>query len=388
MIPFVFATALAAQAQQMACGGSPPPSNPSTPGEVLTAQDGTRFSLEIVVTGLEVPWSLAFAPDGRLFVTERPGRVRVVQNGALLAEPALTLDDVAASGESGLLGLALHPQFSANHLVYLVYTARRGSTVVNRLVRYREAGNMLAERAVLLDDISAATIHDGSRVRFGPDGKLYMTMGDAAVADLAQRVSSPNGKVLRLNDDGTTPPDNPLASPVYSYGHRNPQGIDWHPLTGDLWETEHGATANDEVNRIEPGRNYGWPVIEAAAGRPDMETPVIYFSPASVAPSGASFYRGTAIAGFRNDFFFATLAGQHLHRVRFDPSDPRRVLAHERLLEGRFGRLRDVVSGPDGALYFSTCNRDGRGTPASGDDRIVRIVQPRQAETTAVRQDE
>jgi glucose/arabinose dehydrogenase len=377
IVPFVFAAAFAAQAQQTACNGSPP-SNPDTPAaEVLTASDGTRFSLETVVTGLEVPWSLAFAPDGRLFVTERPGRVRVVQNGALLANPALILDDVAASGEAGVLGLALHPQFTLNHLVYLVYTARRGSAMVNRLVRYREVNNTLGERAVLLDDITGATIHDGSRVRFGPDGKLYVTMGDAATADLAQQVSSPNGKILRLNDDGTTPSDNPFGSPVYSYGHRNPQGIDWHPLTGDLWETEHGATANDEVNRIDPGKNYGWPVIEAAATRPDMETPAIFFSPTSVAPSGASFYRGTAIPGFRNNFFFATLAGQHLHRVRFDPSDPRRVLGHERLLEGRFGRLRDVVSGPDGALYFSTCNRDGRGTPAAGDDRIVRIVAPR-----------
>ncbi len=378
IVPFVFATALAAQAQQTACNGSPPPSNPGTPAaEVLTASDGTRFSLETVVTGLEVPWSLAFAPDGRLLVSERPGRVRIVQNGTLLADPALTLDDVAASGESGLLGLALHPQFAANHLVYLVYTTRRGGTMVNRVVRYREVNNTLGERAVLLDDIAGATIHDGSRVRFGPDGKLYVTMGDAATADVAQQISSPNGKILRLNDDGTTPPDNPFGSPVYSYGHRNPQGIDWHPLTGDLWETEHGATANDEVNRIDAGKNYGWPVIEAAATRPDMETPAIFFSPSSVAPSGASFYRGTAIPGFRNNFFFATLAGQHLHRVRFDPSDPRRVLGHERLLEGRFGRLRDVVSGPDGALYFSTCNRDGRGSPAAGDDRIIRIIAPR-----------
>lgn len=378
IVPLVLATAFASQVQQTACGGSPPPSKPETPGaEVLTASDGTRFSLETVVTGLEVPWSLAFAPDGRLFVTERPGRVRIVQNGVLVADPALTLDDVSASGESGLLGLALHPQFATNHLVYLVYTARRGSAAVNRLVRYREVANTLAERAILLDDMAGATIHDGSRVRFGPDGKLYVTMGDAAVANLAQQISSPNGKILRLNDDGTTPPDNPFSSPVYSYGHRNPQGIDWHPVTGDLWETEHGATANDEVNRIDAGSNYGWPVIEGATARPDMETPVIFFSPTSVAPSGASFYRGSAIAGFRNDLFFATLAGRHLHRVHFDPSDPRRVLAHERLLEGRFGRLRDVVSGPDGALYFSTCNRDGRGSPVTGDDRIIRIVAPR-----------
>src|SRR5262249_18756213 len=162
------------------------------------------------------------------------------------------------------------------------------------------------------------------RLRFGPDGKLYVTMGNAANAPVAQDLGSLNGKILRINDDGTVPPDNPFGSPIFSYGHRNPQGIDWHPTTGDLWETEHGATGNDEVNQLDAGKNYGWPVIEANQTQTGMETPVLFFNP-SVAPSGASFFTGSNIAGFRNNFFFATLAGQHLHRVRLDAANPRSV---------------------------------------------------------------
>jgi glucose/arabinose dehydrogenase len=217
----------------------------------------------------------------------------------------------------------------------------------------------------------AADIHTGGRIRFGPDGKLYVTMGDAAVASIAQDLASLNGKLLRLNDDGTLPSDNPMPSPVYSYGHRNPQGLDWHPVTGDLWATEHGQIGNDELNRIVAGRNYGWPVIEADRTQAGMETPLLFFSPA-IAPSGMSFYTGTLIPNFRLNIFFATLRGQHLHRVRLDPSNPRRILADERLFDGRYGRIRDVVTGPDGALYFCTSN--GRGGAAADDDRLLRIV--------------
>jgi len=326
-----------------------------------------------VATRLEIPWALAFAPDGRLFVSERPGRVRVVQNGTLLAEPALTLSDVFTSGESGVLGLALHPSFASNRLVYLVYTAVGGAGPVGRLVRYREVNNALGEPAVLLDDVRASNIHNGSRLRFGPDGRLYLTFGDAAAPSVAHDIASLNGKILRPADDGTTPADNPYGSPVWSWGHRNPQGIDWHPVTGDLFETEHGATGNDEINVVDRGRNYGWPIIEGDESRADMETPITFFTP-SVAPSGASFYRGTAFPAFRNDLFVGTLRGQALLRVRLDPANQRRVQSIERLLENRFGRLRDVVSGPDGFLYIATNNRDGRGTPAADDDRILRLV--------------
>ena len=357
---------------QPACN-SKPPDTPAS-GEVFTASDGTRFGVEVVATGLEVPWSLAFAPDGRLFVTERPGRVRVIENGQLLEQPALVVDDVYAVGEAGLLGFAFDPDVARNGYVYLLYTRDRpGQSPVNRVVRYRELNNTLAEAVVLLDDIPAATTHDGGRVKLGPDGALYVTMGDARMVDDAQDVAALNGKIFRLKTDGTTPAGNPFASPVFSYGHRNPQGLDWHPATGDLWATEHGDVGNDELNRIESGANYGWPTIEGDATMPGMTTPARFFSP-SIAPSGAAFYVGSAMPGFRNDLFFATLRGEHLHRVRFNPADPSRILSDERLLEGRFGRLRDVMTGPDGALYFSTNNRDGRGVPTADDDRIIRIV--------------
>jgi glucose/arabinose dehydrogenase len=282
------------------------------------------------------------------------------------------MDDVFSEGEAGLLGMALHPDFAQNRFVYLVYTARVGSGAVNRLVRYRELNQRLGERAVLVDNIRAATIHDGARLRFGPDGLLYMSMGDAADVSTSQDLGSLNGKILRFTDEGRTAPGNPFPSPIWSYGHRNPQGFDW-ARNGDLWETEHGPTGNDEVNLIQAGGNYGWPVITGSQTRAGMATPVLFFSP-SIAPSGASFYRGTAIAGFRDDFFAGTLAGQSLLRVRFDPADPRRVIGNERLLQGRYGRLRDVVSGPDGHLYVSTSNRDGRNTPVADDDRVLRIV--------------
>jgi glucose/arabinose dehydrogenase len=351
---------------------APSPSS-GAPSAVSTTQDGIRFRAEVVVSDLEIPWSLVFAPDGRLFVTERPGRVRIIDLAARTSELALTVDDVFADGEAGLLGLALDPSFSSNRFVYLYYSARTASTAaVNRVVRYREAGGRLAERVVLLDNIPANTIHDGGRLRFGPDGLLYITAGDAANEQLAQDITAFAGKILRINSDGTTPRGNPFSSPVFSYGHRNPQGIDWHPTTGELWESEHGATGNDEVNVIDAGVNYGWPRIEGNQTLPGMREPVTFYNPA-IAPSGASFYRGQRFPQFAGNLFVGTLRGTHLLRLRLDAGS-HRIVGQERLLDGQFGRIRDVISGPDGDVYFCTNNRDGRGSPVTGDDRIVRLV--------------
>ena len=341
--------------------------------QVFTTQDGVRFRVEVVVNNLEIPWSLAFAPDGRLFVTERPGRVRIVDLAGRSSQLALTLDDVFAEGEAGLLGLVLDPSFASNRLLYVYYTARTAGGAVNRVVRYRDSGNGLGERVVLLDNIPANTIHDGGRLRFGPDGLLYITAGDASNSGLAQDVASLAGKILRINPDGTTPRDNPFSSPVYSYGHRNPQGIDWHSTSGDLWEVEHGNIGNDEINVIDAGVNYGWPRIEGSQTMPAMRSPVTFYNPA-IAPSGISFYRGQRFPQFANNLFVATLRGTHLLRVRLDPAAPRRIASQERLLDGQFGRIRDVASPADGYLYFSTNNRDGRGTPGADDDRIARLV--------------
>jgi glucose/arabinose dehydrogenase len=210
---------------------------------------------------------------------------------------------------------------------------------------------------------------------------LYVTTGDATDRQIAQDLQSLGGKTLRLRPDGSVPADNPFpGSPVYSYGHRNSQGLDWHPTTGLQYQTEHGPSGfdgpggGDEVNLVEAGKNYGWPVVhhrESAAG---MVSPLLEYTPA-VAPSGASFARGGAMETFAGDFFFATLRGERLIRVRFDPADPRRVVETEELFLEAYGRLRDVIFGPDGAMYVATSNRDGRGRPRPGDDRILRVVE-------------
>jgi glucose/arabinose dehydrogenase len=349
---------------------SPSPSPPPA-SDVFTTQDGIRFRVETVAEQLQVPWSLAFAPDGRLFVSERPGRVRILDLTARTSALALTLTDVFATGEAGALGLALDPDFTQNRLVYLYYTAVvAGGGTVNRVVRYRESANRLIEAVPLLDNIPAAAIHDGGRIRVGPDGLLYITAGDADTRARAQDLASYAGKILRLNRDGTTPRANPFGSPIYSYGHRNPQGIDWHPLTGELWASEHGQSANDEINLIRSGANYGWPEIEGSASRPGMEPPIVFYA-STLAPSGISFYRGQRIPGFTNDLFVAALRGTELRRLRTSGA---RVTAQEALVDDRFGRIRDVVTGPDGYLYFCTNNRDSRGNPAAADDRILRIV--------------
>lgn len=358
---------------------SPTPTVPATPApntpatDIFTTEDGVRFAASTVATNLEIPWSMAFAPDGRLFVTERPGRVRILDLASRSSELALTLEDVFTEGEAGLLGIALDPDFAQSRFVYLYYSARLPTGGrVNRVVRYREVASRLGERAMLLDDIPAGQIHDGGRLRFGPDGLLYITAGDAANSGLAQDLGSLAGKILRIARDGTTPRDNPFPSPIYSYGHRNPQGFDWNPLTGDLWASEHGNTGNDEINVVDAGANYGWPRIEANQSMAGMRTPVTFFNPA-IAPSGASFYRGQLFPRFANNLFVGTLRGTHLLRLTLDAS-ARRVVTQEQLLAGRFGRLRDVIAGPDGYVYFCTNNRDGRGSPISTDDRIVRLV--------------
>lgn len=350
-------------------------------GEVQTsAQSNIRFKVEKVIGGLEVPWSIVWAPDGRMIFTERPGRVRVVENGTLRPKPLFVVPDVESAGESGLMSVALHPQFSSNHFLYLSYAYSQSGVQV-RVVRYRETPEGLVDRKVIIENLPAAQFHAGCRVRFGPDGKLYVTTGDAGRRELAQKMDSLAGKTLRLNDDGTVPQDNPFvgrqnARPeIWSFGHRNAQGMDWQPDSNLMFQTEHGPSGfdgpggGDEVNIVEQGKNYGWPTIHHTQTRPGLESPLLEYTPAC-APASGMFYRGSVFPKFKGNFFFGCLRGEMLIRVALDG---RRVLGQEGIVNN-YGRIRDVAEGPDGYLYFSTSNRDGRGKPAEDDDRILRLV--------------
>jgi glucose/arabinose dehydrogenase len=363
----------------LACSHSPPGRGA---GETETSQlTQSTFKVETVIPNLEVVWSMVWAPDGRMIFTERPGRVRVYENGKLRPTPLFTVPDVEPAGESGLMSVALHPQFASNHFLYLSYAYNSGGTQV-RVVRYRETPGGLTDRQVIIEGIPAAQFHAGCRLRFGPDGKLYITTGDATKRELAQKLDSLAGKILRLNDDGTVPPDNPFvgkenARPeIWAYGSRNSQGIDFQPGTNLLFETEHGPSGfdgpggGDEVNIIERGKNYGWPVIHHRATQAGMESPLLEYTPAC-APASGMFYRGLALPAFKGNFFFGCLRGERIIRVTLDG---RRVVSQENLLEGKYGRIRDIAEGPDGLIYFSTSNRDGRGHPASDDDRIMRMA--------------
>ena len=361
----------------VACG-HPPPGRGS--GEIEQASNA-QFRVETVIGQLEVPWSIVWAPDGRMIFTERPGRVRVYEKGQLRPQPVFVVPDVEPRGESGLMSIALHPQFASNHLLYLSYAYNADGTRV-RVVRYRETANGFTDRKVIIEDIPAAQFHAGCRLRFGSDGKLYITTGDATQRDLAQKLDSVAGKTLRLNDDGSVPPDNPFvgqanARPeIWTYGNRNGQGIGFQPGTNLLFETEHGPSGfdgpggGDEVNILEKGKNYGWPVIHHRASHEGMESPLLEYTPAC-APASGTFYRGSMFPQFKGNFFFGCLRGERIIRVVLDG---RRVISQENLLEKKYGRIRDIAEGPDGFIYFSTSNRDGRGTPASDDDRIMRLV--------------
>jgi glucose/arabinose dehydrogenase len=334
----------------------------------------------VVAGNLQVPWALAFAEDERLFFTERPGSLRVIVDGALQPEPVADLD-VVVSGEGGLLGLTLDPGFVENGYLYVTYTYSDSGRSLNRISRLTLRDGKAGDEWILLDGIPGARYHDGGRLAFGPDGKLYATTGDAGSPDLAQRTDSLAGKILRLNPDGSVPDDNPFpGSPIYSYGHRNPQGLAWQPSTGVLWSTEHGPSGEfglccrDELNRIQPGANYGWPIVTASAGDPRFVDPVLHSGNDTWAPAAVVFYDGEALAPWQGDLFFGALRGVHLQRVELGGPEGDQVVAVERLYAGQYGRIREVAVGPDGYLYFTTSNRDGRGAPAPDDDRILRIV--------------
>ena len=333
--------------------------------------------VETIAENLKVPWEIEFTPDERIFFTERTGQLRVIQDGELLSEPIISLK--VSRIEGGLLGLALDPNFSENNFLYLYYSYFDGPEIYNRVVRYTEFENNLSEEKILLDKIPGSQWHDGGRIKFGPDGKLYIATGDAANWNLAQDLDSLAGKILRINSDGTIPEDNPIEnSAIFSYGHRNPQGIDWHPDSGILVATEHGPSgergvAHDEINVIISGKNYGWPDIIGDESSEGLENPIIHSGDDTWAPSGAAFYDSDEISEWYGKYFVATLRGNHLRMLDVDLEN-NQVSSSTELFFEEFGRLRNAAMGPDGHLYIMTSNQDGRGSPSQNDDRIMRIV--------------
>ena len=344
------------------------------------------FRVVTVAEGLVNPWSIAFLPGGDMLITERPGRLRVVRNGVLLPDPIEGVPAVRARGQGGLLDVVPHPDFANNRLIYLTYSKPNedGSQATTAVARGRLEGNRLVD----VQDIFVAKAwstggnHFGSRLAFDGRGHIFFSVGDRAAPPVretaeqhpAQNLSNHQGTIIRLNEDGSVPADNPFVNragalpEIWSYGHRNPQGLAIHPETGDVWANEHGPRGGDELNLILPGRNYGWPVIgyginyngdtiHVSTHREGMEQPVHYWVP-SIATSGLLIYTGNAFPQWRGSFFVGGMAGQQLARLTVEGQ---RVTNVEVLLEG-FGRIRDVRQGPDGFIYLAIDDRGGGAT--------------------------
>jgi aldose sugar dehydrogenase len=348
----------------------PPPSG----AQIFKTQEHA-FRVARIVDGLEHPWGLAFLPDGRMLVTERPGRLRVVRNGALEPQPVAGLPPVAAYGQGGLLDVAAHPRFSENGLVYVSFAARGDGGVGTEVARGRLAGDRLENLQIIFrqQPKSGSGVHFGSRLVFDREGYLYITLGDRGEMNRAQKPDDHAGSVIRLHDDGRVPGDNPFAGKPgwkpekYTLGNRNMQGAALHPATGVLWTHEHGPQGGDEVNVIKAGVNYGWPVITYGVNygfgtrigegthKPGFAQPLHYWVP-SIAPSGMAFYTGDRFPRWRGDLFVGALRDEMLVRLKLDGE---KVVREERMLKGALGRIRDVRNGPDGYLYLLTDERNG-----------------------------
>ena len=340
---------------------------PATTDNANQANKGIRT----IAQNLDVPWAIDIAVDNRIFFTEKPGRLGMIHaNGTLASEPVVNIhtEDI---GEAGLMGLALHPNFTQNHLMYVYHTYAKNGGLYNKVLMLTEKNNKIVNSKIILDGIPASDSNNGGRIKFGPDGKLYVSTGDSETPELAQNTKSLAGKLLRLNDDGTIPDDNPIPeSPVYSYGHRDIQGFAWHPITKKLYASEHGPAGNDEVNIIEPGSNYGWPIEvcnHSTSSAPiRFETPEYCFNP-EIAPSGLTIAASNKL-GYQNDILFTTLRGSHLHHIDLETRIQNNVLVG-------YGRLSDIVEAHDGSLYVLTTNRNAIGIGNANDDHILQIIQ-------------
>lgn len=361
---------------------SPVPTQLNTPiSEPPIEEEAQPFpvgwEVELVVEDLDIPWSVVFPQENRILITERTGRIREVVDGVLNPTAVFSFDEVMEVGEAGLMGMALHPDYEQNKSVYVCYATSVGGSMIDRVVRLIDTGNMRLD-TIIVDNIPAARFHAGCRLKFGPDEKLYISTGDALSPQLAQDVDSLAGKILRVNDDGSIPGDNPFAdSPVFSTGHRNPQGISWDSEKGILYASEHGPSGfdgpggGDEINVIIPGGNYGWPLVSHDEVLEGTIKPMIQFTPAE-APGSMLFYDRDELPFFKGNLFFGALRGEGVMRLIVG-EDGKTIQRVEKIVNN-VGRVREVTAGPDGSIYFTTSNRDGRADPREGDDRLFRII--------------
>ncbi len=412
------------------------------PANQIVKSEKQTFKIEVVATGLETPWALAFLPDGRLLVTERPGRLRIIDRGKLLPDGVKGLPKVWEKQDGGMFDVEVHPQYSKNGWIYLSYsetlpgytppppsaapppvpsapaapappaagagapgqpptppTPPPAGQGVGRgrggppdppsmtvIMRGRiNKNNEWIDQQILFrappEVYSSTNAHYGSRFIFDKQNHLFFSIGEKQQIADAQDLSKPTGKIHRVNDDGSVPEDNPFVNrpgavpSIWSYGHRNPQGLAWDPVRGKLWESEHGPQGGDEINVIEPGHNYGWGVItngmqpgitkRTEAG---MESPIVYFTP-SIAPSGIAFYSGSRYPGWKNNLFVSALAGQQLRRLEISGT----TVTHQEVVFNQFGRVHDVIVGPDGYLY-TTLQLPGRVLSASTPGMVIRLI--------------
>lgn len=332
--------------------------------EILFSTEDLDYKIEIIGEGLEIPWEIVPLNDGRFLVTERPGRVVMLDRGEIY-----TVLDVEHIGEGGLLGMEISPDFEDSGEVFLYYTYKEGNEIFNRVSRFTLEENTLKDETYILDKIPGSRFHNGGRLKFGPDEKLYITAGDAQDSDLSQNVDSLAGKILRINSDGSIPQDNPFEnSHVFAYGLRNPQGLSWHPVSGELFASDHGPNSQDEVNLILPGKNYGWPIVSCLEDDTQYEDPVSCYSDFTLAPSGIDFLPWSNLE--ESPLYVAGLRGNMVMRIDLDDSGG--FIRQEELFLD-YGRLRTVVYYED-SLYIATNNRDGRGVPNENDDMILKVT--------------
>ena len=354
------------------CAGAEPVVQPDREMGQYSSEE-VDFRLVQLLADIDHPWALAFLPDGDMLISERSGTLWLFDGQVLV--PVSGSPDVAQVGQGGLLDIAIHPDFETNGLVYLSYADAYDGGYGTVVARAQLSGSSLTamEEVFRTGKASSGGLHFGSRLAFDNDGRLYVTLGERGSRDRAQDLSDQAGSILRLNDDGSIPSDNPFvgvagaAPEIFSYGHRNAQGLALHPVSGAIWAHEHGPQGGDEINIIASGNNYGWPIITYGAeygsgdfigegtSAPGMEQPITYWVP-SIAPSGMAFYSGNAFASWNGDLFVGALAGQHLRRIKLDGDT---VVSEEVLLRGVVGRVRDVRVGPDGFVYLVTDEDNG-----------------------------